>query len=135
VSGNGFHCLYLDVGSYADVFLIVLMRNLKYLLLIVVLFLPDFAFAHGEQILGTIFLQFLMFVILVVGMFIVPLNERGKYFLAGIYGLATLIVWKAVDKLPYSKYEGVINLLVVGLPLTVGMLGYILLKGKFGKVE
>ena len=109
------------------------MKNLKYFLLLVILLEPGLAFAHGEEILGTICLQFLMFVILVVGIFIINLNERGKYILTVFYILTIVIVWKATDQLAYRKYEAVINFLVVGAPLIVGVVGYILLKTKFGK--
>jgi hypothetical protein len=66
-----------------------------------------------------------------IGLFAIDLNRKGKLIVGGIYILATAFTLAVINLLPYPQYQTIINIAVVVLPLTVGVVSYIRLRDKF----
>ena len=109
------------------------MKKLKQIFSLLLLASPLTAFAHGAEVLLTVFLEFLVIVILVIGLLTVNLNGKGKLIIGVIYILAVVITFIITNSLPYNQYRTLINILVVFVPLTIGAISYIGLKNKFQK--
>ena len=109
------------------------MKKPKYVLALALSAQSTLAFAHGEEVLVTFFLELLTFVILAFALFTINLNRIGKLILGVICALTIALTFIATNRLPYTKYQNTINLLVVGAPLTAGAICYITLRNRFGK--
>jgi hypothetical protein len=109
------------------------MKKIKHIFSLLLLASPLTAFAHGEQVLLTVFLEFVIVVILVIGLLIINLNGKGKLIIGGIYILAVVLTFIITNSLPYNQYRTMINILVFFVPLTIGVISYIGLKDKFQK--
>jgi hypothetical protein len=91
------------------------------------------AFAHGEEVLITVFLEFIVFVVFIVGLVTINLNGRGKLIICGIFILATTLTFIFIDRLPYYQYRTAVNVVVVVVPLAIVTIGYIGLRHRFQK--
>jgi hypothetical protein len=109
------------------------MKKLKHIFSLLLLASPLTAFAHGEEVLLTVFLEFLVVAILVIGLLTINLNGKGKLIIGGIYILAVALTFMITNSLPYNEYRTMINILVVFVPVTIGGISYIGLKNKFQK--
>jgi hypothetical protein len=109
------------------------MKNLKHIYIGLFLASPMTAFAHGQEVLGTLFLQFAVIIVFFVGLFAIKLKRNGKLILVGIYVLITVLTIMSINSLPYNKYSTIINIGVVTVPLTVVVLSYLGLKRRFQK--
>ena len=109
------------------------MKKLKYILSLLLLASPLTSFAHGEEVLGTVFLELIAIVIFVIGLLTIKLNVKGKLLIGGIYVLATVLTFTIIDNLPYNQYRTMINIVVVVVPLTIGIISYVGLRNKFQK--
>lgn len=109
------------------------MKKIKHILSVLLLASPLTALAHGEEVLVTIFLEFIVFVILVAGLLTMKLNWIGKLIFGGVGILAIVLTSVATDDLPYNQYRTMINIVVVFVPLTIMALSYLGLKNKFQK--
>jgi len=108
------------------------MKKLRNILLLL-LASPLTAFAHGEEVLVTVFLEFIVLVVFVIGLVTINVNGKGKLIIGGIFILATLLTLMITNKLPYYQYRTVINIVVVVVPLTIGAISYVGLKNRFQK--
>ena len=109
------------------------MEKVKHILSLLLLVTPLRAFAHGEEVFLTVFLEFLVVVILVIGLLAINLNAKGKIVIGCIYIVAAVLTFMLTSSLPYNQYRTMINILVVFVPLTIGVIGYSALKNKFQK--
>jgi hypothetical protein len=109
------------------------MKKLKHILSLLLLISPLTAFAHGEEVLVTLFLEFIVVVILVIGLLTIKLNGTGKFIIGGIYVLAIVLSFMITNSLPYDQYRTMINIVVVVVPMTLGLISYVGLKNKFPK--
>lgn len=109
------------------------MNRLKYIIALLLFASPLTALAHGEEVLVTVFLEFLTVVILVIGLFTIKLNKKGKFVIGGIYLMTIILTSILTNLLPYRQNQTLINFLVVVVPLTIGIASYIGLKDKFHK--
>lgn len=111
------------------------MKKLKTLLSLLLLASPLTALAHGEEVLVTIFLEFIVIVILVVGLLTINLTRTGKLIIGIIGMLAIVLTSIAVNSLSYNQYRTMINIVVVTVPLTIMIISYFGLKSRFKKVQ
>lgn len=109
------------------------MKKQKNIFLLLLLASPLTVFAHGEEVLLTVFLELLLIVILVIGLLTINLNGKGKLIIGGLYILAVVLTFIITNSLPYNQYRTMINFLVVFVPLTIGVISYIGLKNRFQK--
>jgi hypothetical protein len=93
--------------------------------------MPLTAFAYGEEVLTTFFLEFVTLVIFVIGLLTINLNRKGKLIIGGIYILATTLTFSLINNLPYNQYRTMINIVVVVAPLTIVLIGYVSVKNRF----
>lgn len=107
------------------------MKKLKDILLLLFLIAPLTALAHAEGVLTTVFLEFIVLVIILVGLLVIKLNIKGKLLLGGIYILATALTLIFVYSLAYNQHQTMINVIVVAVPLTTVATGYIGFKNWF----
>ncbi|GGF09817.1 hypothetical protein [Hymenobacter cavernae] len=97
------------------------------LLLLLLLLLPLGAFAHGEEILETVFLQISSFFLFLVTVLLIRISYAKKALLVTIYLLATFLVWRLTDEWPYYDTRRLINVLVGAVPLGSTLVAYGLL--------
>lgn len=107
------------------------MKTLRRIYLLSLLTCPLIAFAHGEEVFITLFLEFIVVVIFAIGLLTMNLNGKGKLMISSIYILTTVLTFTIMNRLPYTKYQTIINIGVVALPLTVGVISYLRLKERF----
>lgn len=105
----------------------------KYILALALSAQSTLAFAHGEEVFVTFFLELLTFVVLGFVLFTINLNRIGKRILGIACALAIVLTSIATNRLPYIKYQNTINLLAVGVPMTAGVICYFTLRSRFGK--
>lgn len=58
--------------------------------MLLLLFSPLTAFAHGEEVLVTVFLELIVIAILVIGLLTMKLEGKGKLIIGGIYILTAV---------------------------------------------
>lgn len=109
------------------------MKTLKLIFLSVFLVMPMAAFAHGEEVLTTIFLEFIVFIILVVGLLIIDFSRKGKLIICVLYILVATLAFLSMNNLPYNQYQTMINIVIVVAPLSTFAIGYIGLKNRLKK--
>ena len=131
------HVLCIDVGHHwlweKGASKGLKMKGLKHIFWLLFLASPLSAFAHGEDVLVTVLLEFLVVLTLAVGLVTINLNGKGKLIVGGICILAVVLTFMVIDSLPYDIYRTTINILVVFLPLTIGVITYFGLKNRFQK--
>jgi hypothetical protein len=106
---------------------------MKHIFLLLLFACPMTAFAHGEDVLTTIFLELIVVVIFVVALLTVRLNGKGKLIIGGIYISTTALTFMITNGLPYNQYQATINIIVGAVPLTIGLISYLILRNKFQK--
>jgi hypothetical protein len=106
------------------------MKKLEYVLLLLFLS-PLTVFAHGQEVLETVFVEFVVMVIFVIGLLAIKLNVKGKLIIAAIYILTTVSTFVIINNLPYNQFRTTINIAVGIVPLTIGVLSYVGLRSKF----
>lgn len=109
------------------------MKKLRHILILLLLATPLTALAHGEEILETVFLEFIVVIIFVIGLLTIKLRGKGKLLIGGIFILTTVLTFIFIDSFPYNQYRTTINIVVVIVPLTIGVVSYFGLKNKFQK--
>ena len=107
--------------------------SVKYILALALFAQPTLALAHGEEVLVTFLLEFLVLVAFVFALFKINLNRTGKLIFVAVFTLAFVLLEIGVERLPYIEYQNTINLLVTSVPLTIGSICYFTLRSRFGK--
>jgi 4-amino-4-deoxy-L-arabinose transferase-like glycosyltransferase len=81
------------------------------------LVIPSAAFAHGEDVLGTLFAQVVAVIVSIVAS-VFLLKARGRTWI-GVVGcvLGVIVSWTITADLPYNDNQGLITLLHVALPI------------------
>lgn len=88
-------------------------RPLQFLLLL----LPTEAFAHGEEMLETAFLQGASLVLFLLVVLFIRLPYAKRALLVTVYLLMTGLVWGLMAQLPYQANHRMINLLIGVVPI------------------
>jgi hypothetical protein len=110
-------------------------KVLRQVLPLLLLASPLTAFAHGEEVLVTVFLQFAVLVILAIGLVTANLKARGKLIVGSIGTIALVLTSIATNGVPYMEYRTMINISIVAVPLTVVTISYLALKVSLKGIE
>jgi hypothetical protein len=108
-------------------------KDLKQALLTILLMLPMVVFAHGEEILVTVFIELLLIIIFGIILWAIKLNAKGKLIIGVVFILSTAVTLSAIDKLPYNQYMTMINIVIIVVPCTTVSLSFLGLKNRFKK--
>jgi hypothetical protein len=109
------------------------MEEIRYGLFFVIFVAPMTAYAHGEEVLLTLLLEFVVLSTFAVWLFIINLSKRGKFIFGAICIVAIVLTFMVTNSLPYNQYRILINIIIVAVPLTVGVICYLSLKERFQK--
>lgn len=104
------------------------MRNKKQAFLFILLVMPLMLFAHGEEVLYTIFIQIISIIVSLTILVIIKLDSNQKAILAGVYFLTVIVVFGSTSTIPYRNNTNIINFSVAFVPVIVGLITYIILK-------
>jgi hypothetical protein len=99
----------------------------------VLLLAPMTAFAHGEEVLLTLLLEVIVLLTFTIVLFMINLNAKGKLIIGAISIMTIVSTFIVANKLPYNKYQTLINTVVVAVPVTVGVISYLGLRNRFQK--
>ncbi|SHM49106.1 hypothetical protein [Mucilaginibacter sp. OK098] len=104
------------------------MKNIKKALLTILLVMPLTVFAHGEEVLYTIFIQIISIVVFLIILAFITLNLKQKSILSGVYFFTVIIVFGSTSSIPYQNNMSTINFAIAFIPGIVGLMTYFLLK-------
>ena len=96
---------------------------------------PLTAFAHGEEVLVTMFLEFGLLVGFISSLAFIKIRIAGKLIIGGLYLLAASMVDILTRDWPYKENMASINFLVTIIPSTVFFVSYFGLRKKFKKTD
>ena len=109
------------------------MKIYKQFFLGILLTSPLNAFAHREEVMITLLLEFVTIVIFLTILFNINLKAKGKMILATIYAVSAILTFRLVDNIPYNQNMTLINIIVVVVPLVIVYGTYRGLKVRFKK--
>jgi hypothetical protein len=104
------------------------MKNKKQAFLFILLVMPLMLFAHGEEVLYTIFIQIISIIMCLIILAVIKLYLNQKAILAGVYFLTVIVVFGSTSTIPYLNNMSTINFAVAFIPGIVGLITYFLLK-------
>jgi hypothetical protein len=96
---------------------------------------PLTVFAHGEEVLVTVFLEFGLIVVFILILAYVKIRIEGKLIIGGLYLLTAYLIDKVIEDWPYRQNMTLINLLVTIIPATVFLMSYFALRKRFKKAD
>jgi len=105
--------------------------SIERLLLVLLVLLPIPAFAHGEEVLVSLFYDLITVVALIIFILCIKWKSSGKGLLALVVIVSVLIPQVIVSSWPYMDNRMLIDLLCVGIPLISVLVTYFLFKRKF----
>lgn len=103
--------------------------------LVALLLSPSMAFAHGEEILGTVVIDILHIIILILVLFVLKLNRIAKLLIILIYMAVVFGLNFWINSMKLSDYREsmpLINFVLFLVPFIALILPYYALKNKFG---
>lgn len=109
------------------------MKNLKEVLFVILVILPLVAFAHGEEVLISVFIEMGLFITILTILWALKWKIVGKLLLFTIYILSTFLSFYLISGISYTNNMGLINLIIVIVPSLIVYLSYSKLKNKFTK--
>jgi hypothetical protein len=109
------------------------MKNIKTILLAILIFMPFLSFAHGEEVIYTLWIEAVSILIFIVVILAINLNWKEKGILAIVYVLTTSMLLFLTNQIPYRQNMYLINWALILVPVTVTTLSYFYLKPKFQK--
>ena len=92
---------------------------------------PSIVYAHGEDILVSIYGGIFMFLVFVVFLFFFKASLRIKALLFVLFTAAYIIAWISTKNMPYTKNIVLINAIHWGFPAIVWLIGYLSIKRKW----
>jgi hypothetical protein len=110
-------------------------EKLKRTLATITFLTPLIAFAHGEEVLVTMFLEFGLLVGFISSLAFAKIRIAGKLIIGALYLSALAIVDILTRDWPYRENMALINFLVVIIPSTVFLLSYFGLRKRFNKTD
>ena len=110
------------------------MKNINKTALIGTLMFPFCAFAHGEEVILTLFSQVIVLILVLIVIGITNWKVKGKLLLILLYILSIFLTELLVFRIPYFQNEILITILLLVLPIFVICLSYFMLKQKFEKI-
>ena len=92
---------------------------------------PLTAYAHGEEVMLTLFVEFILIVVFIGVLLAIKLKGQGKLIIAALYLLTTILTFISLDSLPYKENVTLVNLSLIIIPWTVFLLSYFGLRRRF----
>lgn len=105
--------------------------NRKKFLSVISMLLPLSVFAHGEEVLVSLFYDLLTLIGLTIFIACIKWNSNGKYLLVVVLAVSALVVFMATGKMPYYSNRIWINTLCIGVPVTCVLTVYFIFRQKF----
>lgn len=105
--------------------------NLKNLLFIMLVLLPVSAFAHGEEVLISLFYDLVTVIALTIFIALIKWKPGGKALLAFVLIVSVMSVLIITAKWPYTANRRLIDIVCSGVPLLSVLLTYFVFRGKF----
>jgi len=105
--------------------------KLKNLLFTLLILLPIPAFAHGEEVLVSLFYDLLTIVVLTIFIACLKWKSNGKILLAIVLVVSVLVPFVLTGKMPYTTNRMLIDSLCIGIPMTCVLLTYLIFRRKF----
>jgi hypothetical protein len=104
------------------------MQRMKWRLLGILILTPFSAFAHGEEVFYTFFIQLSSLLIFLVVLISLKISIRQKLIVTAAYLLAVFLTWYSINELPYRGNMSLINTLVSVVPVGVVLLTFLVLR-------
>lgn len=104
------------------------MKNIKQAFLCILLIMPAVAFAHGEEVIYTLFIQIISIIICLIILISVKVSSTSRAILLGIYLLSVIAVFYFINNLPFRHNMLLINLSVAFIPFIISILTYLILR-------
>jgi hypothetical protein len=103
----------------------------KELLLTLLVLLPVSAFAHGEEVLVSLFYDLLTVIALTVFIAVIKWKSNGKLLLTIVLVVSAMTAFISTGNLPYTANRVLIDTICVGVPI-VSVLGtFLIFRRKF----
>jgi presenilin-like A22 family membrane protease len=103
-------------------------QNLKRKFIAILLILPLFANAHGEEVLSSFFISFVCIVAFLFVLYFIKESRKNKILIAFSYFLAVGIVYCFTWNIPYHENLQLINWLESLVPAIVALACFFLLR-------
>lgn len=101
------------------------------LLLTLLVLLPVSAFAHGEEVLVSLFYDLLTVIALTVFIAVIKWNSNGKLLLTIVLVISVMTTFVITGDMPYAANRVLIDTICVGVPI-VSVLGtFLIFRHKF----
>jgi cell division protein FtsW (lipid II flippase) len=104
------------------------MKSAKQILIIAGVLLPLCAFAHGQEVLLTLFLPIIPLVIFCLVVSGVELETFGKTVLVVIYLLTLFISFYIIRHWPYNQNADIINWIITTAPPAISFIAFLILR-------
>ncbi|MGV3612176.1 MAG: hypothetical protein ACO1N0_14550 [Fluviicola sp.] len=104
---------------------------MKNLLLAVLILLPLSAFAHGEEVLLSLFYDLITVIALLVFILCIKWKSSGKSILGIVLIVSAVIPFMITSDWPYRENRRLIDSLHVGIPLVSVLVTFFLFRRKF----
>lgn len=105
------------------------MNHLQRTLLVILFLVPINAFAHGEEVLLTFFIQGVSIIIFLIIIIAIKVDFKRKLVLTGMYFLFLFATFYLVNSWPYRENMNKINLLVALVPSIAFVITFLSTKG------
>ena len=106
------------------------MKTNRYFFVIMLLFIPCYVFAHGEEALFVLLLPIISGMVFILALNFLQLSPASKKILIFIYGLALLLTLVITMGWSFSDNGDVINLLITLVAPVAALIGYFIIKRK-----
>ena len=106
------------------------MNYLQRTLLSGLLLIPISAFAHGEEVLVTFFIQAVSIIIFLVIIIAIKVDIKRKLILTGVYFLSSFATFYLTNDWPYRENMNKMNFLVAFVPATSFFITFLVLKSR-----
>jgi hypothetical protein len=111
------------------------MKNPKITLILITFLLPFSAFAHGEEVLVPIFIQFGLILTFLILITFIMIRVVEKLILSVVYFLAVGLMLYIFWNLPYRQNHTAIDLSISLGPALLTLITYIFLKPRPGQTK
>jgi len=106
------------------------MNHLPRTLFSILFLIPVSAFAHGEEVLLTFFIQAVSIIFFLIIIIAIKVDLRRKLILTGIYFLTSFATFYLTNSWPYRENMNKINLLVALVPAIIFVIAFLALKSR-----
>jgi Zn-dependent protease with chaperone function len=103
-------------------------RNIKQVILTILILLPLMALAHGEDVLTTFFITIISIIIFIVVMSFIKLSFYKKLILSLVYFLSTVSIYYFTNDIPFNDNKNTINLSVALIPIMAVIITHFIIK-------